>query len=748
MFSLGVFILLLLRLVHSTEDQKNLDEIVNWFDENGFEPFKVMCILPNNEDDAIKYKVEIEELRENYCFLRRCLESKEEKFSAEEVVKLVKLADYYMAIDDKMTRVIEVFLEAVRESSEPLPNLKINPHFHEALQLYLEERIHFGIQLSYFEVKLNGWETSLDNKRFAQKLLRNLAPCYGKIKIENLMIDEENFTQVQELLSGHLSAVSFENCSFLQEDSKYLSFRNLPHLMKLQFSDSYFPNFIQMLKTVPKERLIELDISNNPFKREEIIELIPILSTMNQLLVLDLSFNFPFKWIRPKFTGNILKLSNPTSLNLSGNLNMCFFLNKLSKLEKNLSYEYLNLSNNGIGLCPKFNDEIFFSQLSKIPFLKKLDLSGMYFDKWITHPINIAALNPIEELSYDAYKGFVKFEEFSTDFSSKNIPMKITATCEWFRVTSIFEICLNKRIELMDIQIESTVIKQLPVEFDVIDLSFVSVKFSKETPQDSFEFLGRFKKLRNLRICLYDTTNFDHLVILLNSSRVDEIELFFKNDFTQFYNLLSLLSKHTIKIFKMKNEYTAKQNFDSYLQKLVLASFWSEMKVFECVFDNSQTAAFILQHAKLSKLHTISIKYCIACDKNITITLPSVRNVFLYYQLPSSSSPAPKNYFSLISAFPAVTKLELDSYGNLIVPFDRISALTNLRALKIHFKGIKNYDSFLQLASLPHLTQIIICEKVRNEEQTVVFGRHRNFPSLAFSWLRTDNEQMKELFAA
>ena len=626
-----VFCFPFLLLGHNSE---SITDIVKWFHENGFEPFEMMSTLP---EPRIGYELKANELRANYKLLYKCLERTSEQLSAEQVSQLVELADYYMATNDGMNRIVEAFFTRIQKETNPFPNLKINAHFKEALKTYLAERAHLGIQSSYSEIKLDGWEVTSNNNQFAIRILIHLAPFYSEVTIKNLLIDDSNFAQIQSILCYHLATVRFENCSFILGNSELLNFANLTNLSNLQFSGSYCNNFIPMFKTIPIENLTHLNISNNPFDKEEIAQLIPILSGMARLETLDVSFSFPYKWNRPRFTGNILHLSNLISLNLSGNLSMWYFLDRLSKLDGTLKYEHLNLSNNGIGIFPKFNEETFLSYLPKFPALKRLVLSGMYFDRITSSPINASELMPLHELTYDAYKGIVRLTDLDHIVASKNIPIKITANGNWLRISSIFEICFHKRIELDNDSLSRVELEQSPDEFDVTELSFKHIKFINEIPQDYANFFSRFKRLKCLRISLSNLNNFEHLRMLFYNSSIEKVELHFENGFNQFDELLELLDGRIIKTFRMENNFNASSGFEKYLQGLVKVSFWKEVEAFECESISSQPAIFILQNANMPKLHTVCVNYYTDRSNCSSVRLPSVRHVSIHLQAQSDS---------------------------------------------------------------------------------------------------------------
>lgn len=57
-------------------------------------------------------------------------------------------------------------------------------------------------------------------------------------------------------------------------------------------------------------------------------------------LLLIVSDNVSYYWYPPKFTGEVLHLSNLKALDLSGNLDLESFLRELSKITLNSEFEY------------------------------------------------------------------------------------------------------------------------------------------------------------------------------------------------------------------------------------------------------------------------------------------------------------------------------------------------------------------------------------------------------------------------
>ena len=769
-----LIISLFFRLVHPTEDQENLIEIVKWLDQNGFEPFKVMSIL-HEGDDLSKYKVEMNELRDNYHLLRRCLERKEEKFSAGEAVKLVQLADYYMATDSRMTRVIEAFLNAVRVSTEPLPNLKINPQFHKALQLYLGEIMYFGIQLNYFEVKLDSCEASLDNKQFALKLLMNLAPSHSEIRIKNLIIDEDNFAQVQKLLLDNLLAVSFENCSFLQSNSKYLDFKNLRHLTKFQFSGSYCPNFIQMLKTVPSESLVELDISDNPFKKEEIIELISIFKNMRRLATLNVSFNFLFKWRRAKFTGNIFKLTHLTSLNLSGNLDISSFSKVLSNMKKRSKLRYLDISNNDDDDRFRSEWKTIFLNLSKFSSLERLNLSGItvHDDRFFLS--KFYNLKRIKEFTFDAEDNFSLVASIPMKIKSNNLQLKLNSEKDWFYPESIFDTLCYKKINLKHETLSSILFYwdllyysrtdnsdflYFKTVSDVIHLSIELSKFSPEFFNESgvaldrielvssilSDFFSKLNQLECLRLDLYGLVSFEYLKLLLEQNLIKTLVMHISANFVQFYQLFEVIDNCFFQSVSISANFPLEFSIESWSS----AKMWQQMETFEWQVPSIGHAIFILENANFLKLRSVSITVlCENQEISSSIILPTVMELEITVLQRQIGAIRYESYLpALIRMFPNISSLTIKYSAEPVSPFD-ISSLKNLHFLQIECSELERSESFLEnIRLLPSLTHIAINERrcLCEPPTQTLFGRHLKFKSLIFSKIQSANNQMKREF--
>jgi len=294
-------------------------------------------------------------------------------------VKVLELANQLLGTDDTMAGIIEFYFRNVVERKVPLPNLHFLGHVHTELKSFLRQ-FQFGIEVNRKRITFDEWKVNEKQKELTFQFFSALAPYCESISIKNFSIDDDTFSHLEQVIHFGVKRLEFENCPLLFNSENYFDFQHLSSLTHFKLSGCYHEKFLFMLDTIPKDSLIHLDISNVPFDKEEINKLMKVLLQFKKLKSFSAQFDLikSFDWERPKLTGEILRLPNLKSLNVSGNMDWESFVIELNEVDQLLKLERLNISNNG-----KLSGDVIFSKnLSKFPALKTLNLSGTSIGKF------------------------------------------------------------------------------------------------------------------------------------------------------------------------------------------------------------------------------------------------------------------------------------------------------------------------------------------------------------------------------
>lgn len=704
-------------------------ERVRLLDAYGFKHFESILQLCKSDELMMSAISD-----QDFCLIFNCLTDARSRFDAEEVARLIRLADKYLATGRSLERIFELFFQQVAESAEFFPDLNLCEYFLSELKKYLNRLENFGVQMTDDEIVLDGWEVTAENKQLNVRLFARLSPLFNAIRIEHFPITESDFDQIQSTLHGK-SSVAFEDCPFLLE-TKYFNFQHLTNLTDFQFSNCYCKHLLQMLKTISNKHLTHLDLSDTIFDEDEAGVLISILKEM-PLESLDVSYYSSYKHGSPKFTAAVFHLSTLKSLALHGNLDAESFNEQLPQL-KVLKLEYLDLSNNlGVDV------ELFTSNFSKFPALKKLNLSGMYLKEESQIYRHIHELKALQELTIDCiYQE--DFEYLEATIQKYHLPLKFDFPSYYFSPDSISQIQYSKIINLYSILNDSLITGPFPEQFEALDLFVQLFLFYDPLPAVTNDFFSRFKKLKKLKIHLCRAANLEYFKTLLDNSSIEDLKIEIWDEFTKFSDLTCILKNRYFEIFKITFRKENKKS-NSFLRDLVKIEMWERLGALR-LNCSVQSAIFVLQNAKFKSLHTLCLKLHSWHEFTISTILPSVRIISVIFkrqQIPPFFSSSLSNFAKLC---PRVAELEIYASNRSISPLD-ISLFANLRVLEIICLELQEpADLIAQLFDFSFLTRFVLIEAKKNEtRKQLIYGKHLNFPTLTYSRL-TSSKKVKNQF--
>ena len=734
-------IFVIFSLAHATINSKSSIERVRWLADNNFQSFSDMLSLLGGdltEENATEILS-----NDNFEPLFNFFEGN--LLRGDEVEQVLHLANKYLATGDRMNEIIDMYFKCVIESQVPPPNLIVYGHLHSTLIEYLAIK-QLGINTKENVLQLNGWEVNEEKKR-ALLFFKALAPFYNLIFIENLLMDDSIFDQIQSLLHSNLKAVHFENCSILNPN-KYFQ---LNRLISFKFSNCYCNNFIEMLGTISRDTLIQLDISNNVFNEQEINNLTILFKEFKQLKSLNVSLHAFIDWEGPMFPGDLLNLPNLKSLKAYRNLDVNSFVKVLSDSTELNYLEHLGISCN---FTYKPNLELFSNNLSKFIALKELNLSGYHDDNLLLLLSNIVKLQSLEQFLIFGLS-ITNLNLLIQQNKQRKIPFKIS---EWFELKSdlIQDINLFERIYLKERILNFVSIDLLPEKFSATELYLCNGLYWPEPSQSLDLFFLRFTNLKKLIIYLRDSLDMKYLKMLLDNNCIARLELQYSQFFTDFRSLIGIMRNKKLRELKItKNEigrsiygYVDNSSYMEFLVELGKTRLFEEVESLECEYLSSQSLVTFLNNTNFKRLYEFKIT-SIDCDDDISISvvLPSVRKL----RIMSRSSDelfVITNLSALLQVFPQIAQLEV------IIPFSNsITHLNfpiyeNLRLLRIICGQVLDRESFIEkLQKIPFLTELFIKTIFEGDPIQVNHGKHLNFPSLIFSCITISMQELENEFA-
>ena len=135
------------------------------------------------------------------------------KFSGDEIIKLVGLADMYFAKDQALVAVVELAGKFVLHAEGKWPNDQMHGGIAFAIDNLIQNG-RFSINIDDDEVVLAGLDVTPNTKPVALYALALASYFHPRLRIKSLPIDLEGAEIIQVAIQPHLTSVVFDNCSF------------------------------------------------------------------------------------------------------------------------------------------------------------------------------------------------------------------------------------------------------------------------------------------------------------------------------------------------------------------------------------------------------------------------------------------------------------------------------------------------------------------------------------------------------
>ena len=706
--------------------------------------------------------------------LLRCLPESNATLNRDELKKILKLSDNFMATKDAVKRVFELLYNEFKDSLQSIPSFRGFDYISIQLENYMKERTVFGIEIKEYEIIIDGLEMHPENKKISIWLFIHFSLHFNSFVLRNVPIDSEDYCEIQKIISGSLEYIRIENCpllfTFTSDD--YFDFSVCTNLSEFHFIKCNCRNFLSMFKTVPMGVLTKLSISDNILSAAEIGSLTNILIKSESLVELDVSFNRPWIGKRQRFNAKLLSISTLNQLNMSGNLGTKSFYNYLQREEtkpfENL--EYLDISNNGITKHSAFNIYYILYHASLFPHLKTLDVSGMIFyyselkksdiySKYSSHiNPNECKLKEISTIIYDDALDLSLSEDILiNDFieDKKHFLAHRKSSCSYPK--SISRVELLKKVNLK--YLRSEVISKDPrlhaedlQDFRVTDLVVYDYMYDKkEYDATTDKFFSKFTNLQKLLFVWKLSENSKYLSLLLENNSIESFRCIFSKYMDEFsIEKLSEFITDLANVFvdrKFKHLGICydgvKISFENFIEILIATDFWNELESLYLNKISTKDTFLILNNADLPKLRSIGLilrnsEDKIGIDENAQIfsrKLPFVRNVTITIENPNWQKQVPNWVHQLIHIFPNVADLTINLKGRN-VDLNGISSLQNLRSLTVVCEKFENCSEFVeQLKMLPDLNEVDLCERNNyfSDFARITNGKHLGFPALLYS---------------
>ena len=684
-------------------------------------------------------------LDENFLLLYKCFNEPNSQFNGDEIEDLVSLANEYLATG----KGIESIVKCISKSSNPLSHLLRYEYF--CMELKRQPlSIGNGIELNRDEIILEGLDVTLETKQNSINALVNLSLFFTSITIKNIPINNEDYGQIQLAFNPNLTSIRFVECPFQSKTNSewYFNFQHLTHLSCFEYSGFYWKNLTKMLGTIPKENLVELNISNTGFFKKENDQLINTLNSFKNLKILNVSFDTTYQIWKTPLNVETLLFSNLVSLNLCGNFKIDSFCNALDNLKELLNLEYLNLSIEPFDKFPL--TESFAINLFKFPVLKVLDLSDTRIPNFSTFIENFHQLKSLEEFIYNWKQDFIYFNSLLNKIKNEQLRVRVNFRETEFEIKNIFYLFSLVHVDIKNIPPSSFTTTLPEKDFIATHLTVDLSHFPALPLCILVEFFSKFKNVKQLTVHLNLLFNFVILKPILGNNLIDHLEFIFDFEFTQFTELKNTIQNHYFRKLTIKG----KKNSiflisDHFVHKLIDIGVWNELEEFECKNFTYKALIYLIEWANLSsKLQKVTIGYRPIPHQQAVTTkiLSTVKQVTVYVEQPNTSTTR-KHLSQLIKIFPSITELQITSHFQSIDCLD-FSQLKNLRSLSIVGKGIHCSTKFFKQFSLsPFLTRFFLFERNIRCKILVSQGRHLMFPTLEYVHLKTRNILIREIFA-
>ena len=669
------------------------------------------------------------------------------EFDAKKATKLLLISEFYFATGEAVERVFDLFFKHAPPSSRTLPSLKSFIYIGNEMKNYLIKKNRFNLQMKDNSIEFDGWKVTREDKRIALWLLFNLAQFFDSVTIKNLPIIPRYFKRIQSIWESNLTTVRLVNCPLLFTFSspQQFNFSKLVNLKAFQFSKCYCKKMEEMLSTIPIGNLIDLDISNSIIETEIVEEM---LLKMKRLEILNVSSDIPITWQNKIFSGALLTLPNLKELNAKFQSDLDSFVNELGKIRRPLKLKHLDIS--GYTFHPS-ESKIFIENLKKLSHLISLNSSRFQFEDFKEFTSQIHKLKSLEKIRF-LYIHPEESAELIKQIILRKLLLKFGSNFDYYYARNIEELGYSDKINL-GLFSHPLIPSNLPEgSFYIFDLVVSFTPFNESNPKHVKSFFSKFLNLTHLSVTLTKSSELVYLNLLLANNSIEKLQITLYSFSGTPNELMKILKNRSFKSFKISKIISDENNYDSLLQKLTKTKFWRKLESFEYEFLSLKSLVFILSNIKFTQLHTF-IGKCMECSVNdpSVITTPfelaTVRRVKIHCHYNQQRRIIQDNLIPLMKVFSQAAEFDLQLNDRIISYFD-ISTFKNLNSLQIKCRELKNYEKVMeQLISLPLLIRFVFAEELQPFfTGKFRFGRHENFPNLAFSNLFTGNNQIIRKF--
>ena len=270
----------------------------------------------------------------------------DEEISVDEVYVLLTLVDKFLPKKNSLEKITAILIHHLSTQDVYwLAELKDMLIWKEIAKCNFSSD-QIPIKLHEREVELEGLNVTVETKDRILNVFSHFSEICTGIRFKNIPLDIDLAILIQSMFKPHLISVSFENCPFIfgyKFDFQF-DFSELKNLTHFQYSDCDHDGLLSMWETISSDKLVYLDISRNHMQKNNQEKLMKFLMRNKNLKTLNVCGSESCKYEFPKITGNILNLNRLESMNLTGNLDMESFIEKLGRVERQLNFKDWNYS--------------------------------------------------------------------------------------------------------------------------------------------------------------------------------------------------------------------------------------------------------------------------------------------------------------------------------------------------------------------------------------------------------------------